>query len=163
MSFMKAIFLFSFFLEVFIFGLQNVNAATLTTGEMVALIRPIEHHAMQYGQGKVKAYVFIDPKCPYSRDFISMIYENKKMLDMYHYYIFFYELKRFNTHKTIGTIYTASSPLNAMFETMVAEKKIKPLTILSPQVEEKIGDIENVAQQLNIMKRPYLIIAKEWN
>jgi hypothetical protein len=160
---MKAIFLFSFFLEVFIFGLQNVNAATLTTGEMVALIRPIEHHAMQYGQGKVKAYVFIDPKCPYSRDFISMIYENKKMLDMYHYYIFFYELKRFNTHKTIGTIYTASSPLNAMFETMVAEKKIKPLTILSPQVEEKIGDIENVAQQLNIMKRPYLIIAKEWN
>ena len=163
MSFMKAIFLFSFFLEVFIFGFQNVNAATLTTGEMVALIRPIEHHAMQYGQGKVKAYVFIDPKCPYSRSFISMIYENKKMLDMYHYYIFFYELKRFNTHKTIGTIYTASSPLNAMFETMVAEKKIKPLTILSPQVEEKIGDIENVAQQLNIMKRPYLIIAKEWN
>lgn len=163
MSFMKAIFQIYFFIELFIMGIQNVNAATLTTGEMATLIRPIEDHAMQYGQGKIKAYVFIDPKCPYSRDFISMIHENQKMVEMYHYYIFFYELKRFNTHKTIGTIYTASSPLNTMFEIMVAGKKIKPITVLSPQVEEKIGDIENVAQQLSITKRPYLIIVKEWN
>jgi len=163
MSLMKAILQIYFFFELFIVGTQTVSAATLTTGEIAALIRPIEHHAMEYGEGKIKAYVFIDPKCPYSRSFISMIHDNQKMLGMYHYYIFFYELKRFNTHKTIGTIYAAPSPLNAMFEIMVAGKKVKPLIVLSPQVEEKIGDIESVAQQLNVTKRPYLIIAKEWN
>jgi hypothetical protein len=163
MSSMKVIFQICLFFVLFIMGPQHVSAATLTTGEIANLIHPIEHHAMQYGEGKIKAYVFIDPKCPYSRSFISMIYDNQKMLGMYHYYIFFYELKRFNTHKTIGTIYTAPSPLNAMLEIMVGGKNIKPLTVLSPQVEEKIGDIESVAQQLNVTKRPYLIIAKEWN
>ena len=50
-----------------------------------------------------------------------------------------------------------------MLEVMVGGKEIELLTSLSPQIEEEIGNIESVAVELNINKRPYLIIAKEWN
>ena len=137
-------------------------AAELSTARMVSMIRPLERYAMQYGEGDIKAYVFVDPKCPHSRDFISMIHDNKKMRGIYRYYIFFYELKRFDSHKLIGTLYASSSPLQKMLEVMVGGKEIEPLTSLSPQIEEEISDIESVAVELGVNKRPYLIIAKEW-
>ena len=126
------------------------------------MIRPLEQYAMQYGEGDIKAYVFVDPKCPHSRDFISMIHDNKKMRSIYRYYIFFYELKRFDSHKLIGTLYASSSPLQKMLEVMVGGKELEPLSSLSPQIEEEISDIESVAVELGVNKRPYLIIAKEW-
>lgn len=138
-------------------------AKELSTKEKLSLVRSIEPLAMQYGEGNIKAYVFVDPKCPHSRDFISMIHDNEKMRKIYHYYIFFYELKRFNSHKLIGTIYASSSPLQKMLEVMAGGKEIEPLSSLSPQIEEEISDIEHVATALGVNKRPYLIIAKEWN
>lgn len=135
----------------------------LSTRAMVSLVHAIEPLAMQYGEGNIKVYVFVDPKCPHSRDFISMIHDNEKMRSIYRYYIFFYELKRFNSHKLIGTIYTASSPLQKTLEVMVGGKEIAPLTSISPVIEEQIGKIESVASEIGITKRPYLIIAKEWD
>lgn len=138
-------------------------AKELSTKEMVSLVRSIEPLAMQYGEGNIKAYVFVDPKCPHSRDFISMIHDNEKMRSIYRYYLFFYELKRFNSHKLIGTIYTASSPLQKTLEVMVGGKEVAPLTSIAPVIEEQIGKIESVASEIGITKRPYLIIAKEWD
>lgn len=138
-------------------------AKELATSATLSLIRSIEPLAIQYGEGNIKAYVFVDPKCPHSRDFISMIYENEKMRGIYRYYLFFYELKRFNSHKLIGSIYTASSPLQKTLEVMVGGKEIEPLTSISPMIEEQIGKIESVASEIGITKRPYLIIAKEWD
>ncbi|MDP3587335.1 MAG: hypothetical protein Q8R58_04725 [Sulfuricurvum sp.] len=152
-----------FYVLLLILGVANSFAAELSTKRMVSMIRPLEQYAMQYGEGDIKAYVFVDPKCPHSRDFISMIHDNEKMRGIYRYYIFFYELKRFNSHKLIGTIYSSSSPLQKMLEVMVGGKEIEPLPSLSPQVEEEIGDIDHVAVELGVNKRPYLIIAKEWN
>jgi hypothetical protein len=149
------------FLWLLFFGSLS-QARDLSTREMVSLIYPLERYAMQYGEGDIKAYVFVDPKCPHSRDFISMIHDNEKMRGIYHYYIFFYELKRFDSHKLIGTIYTSSTPLQKMLEVMVGGKEIEPLPLLSASIEEEIGDIESVAFKLGINKRPYLIIAKEW-
>lgn len=135
----------------------------LSTKKMVTLLQPIEHHAMQYGEGDIKVYVFIDPKCPHSQDFMSMLFESPKMRTIYRYYIFFYELKRFNSHALIGTIYTAPSPLQRMLEVMVGKKVIDTLPGVEPRIEEKIHDIERVAEQIGVSKRPYLIIAKEWD
>ncbi|MDO9207432.1 MAG: hypothetical protein Q7T91_04185 [Sulfuricurvum sp.] len=138
-------------------------AKELSTKEKLSLVRSIEPLAMQYGEGNIKAYVFVDPKCPHSRDFISMIHENEKMRGIYRYYLFFYELKRFNSHKLIGTIYSASSPLQKTLEVMVGAKEIEPLISISPVIEEQIEKIESVASEIGIKKRPYLIIAKEWD
>jgi hypothetical protein len=138
-------------------------AKELSTKEKLSLVRSIEPLAMQYGEGNIKVYVFVDPKCPHSRDFISMIHDNEKMRSIYRYHLFFYELKRFNSHKLIGTIYTASSPLQKTLEVMVGGKEIEPLTSISPVIEEQIGKIDSVASEIGIKKRPYLIIAKEWD
>lgn len=151
-----------FLLLLLVLNIADGFAADSSTARMVSLIRPLERYAMQYGEGDIKAYVFVDPKCPHSRDFISMIHDNQKMRGIYRYYIFFYELKRFDSHKLIGTIYTSSSPLQKMLEVMVAGKEIEQLSSFSPQIEEEISDIESVAMELGVNKRPYLIIAKEW-
>jgi hypothetical protein len=160
---MKVIKIQLFYVLLLILGVADSFAAELSTKRMVSMIRPLEQYAMQYGHGDIKAYVFVDPKCPHSRDFISMIHDNEKMRGIYRYYIFFYELKRFNSHKLIGTIYSSSSPLQKMLEVMVGGKEIEPLSSLSSQIEEEIGDIDHVAVELGVNKRPYLIIAKEWN
>lgn len=143
-------------------NITDSYAAEPSMARMVAMLRPVERYAMQYGEGNIKAYVFVDPKCPHSRDFISMIHDNQKMRGIYRYYIFFYELKRFDSHKLIGTIYASSSPLQKMLEVMVGGKEIEQLSVFSPQIEEEINTIDGVAAELGVNKRPYLIIAKEW-
>jgi hypothetical protein len=139
----------------------NCAAKDMTVAQMVTLIKPIEPLAMQFGTGSIKAYVFVDPKCPHSRDFISMIYDNDKMRSTYHYYIFFYELKRLQSHDLIRTIYASSSPLLKTFGVMVGGKEMEELKSFSVKVEERIDSIESVAEAIGVNKRPYLIIKKE--
>lgn len=133
----------------------------MTAAQMVTFIRPIEPLAMQFGTGNIKAYVFVDPKCPHSRDFLSMLYDNEKMRSNYHYYIFFYELKRFHSHNLIGTIYTTSSPLEKTLGVMVGGKEMEELKSFSAKVEDRIDSIASVAEAIGVNKRPYLIIKKE--
>lgn len=125
------------------------------------LLGSIESLGMVYGDGDKKVYVFVDPKCPHSQDFISMISENTKMRSTYRYYIFFYELKRFNSHDLIGRIYESSAPLQRTFDVMVEKKEFPTDTRLEAKTEEKIDAISRVADEIGISKRPYLIIAKK--
>lgn len=137
------------------------HAKELSTPQIASMVRPIESLAIQYGTGDIKAYVFVDPKCPHSKDFLSMIHDNKKMQGIYHYYIFFYELKRFHSHALIGTIYTSSSPLQQTLEVMVGGKEIEELKSFPQKIDEQIGAIERVAEAIGVNKRPYLILKKE--
>ena len=116
---------------------------------------------MIYGDGEKKVYEFVDPKCPHSRDFISMIYENEKMRSLYRYYIFFYELKRFNSHNLIATIYSSSEPMQKTLEVMVGGKEIPSTPRFDPKIEAKIDTIADVADKIGVSKRPYLIIVKK--
>lgn len=141
--------------------IMQVHASEDTQKEKIALIQPIEQHAIIYGEGERKIYVFVDPKCPHSRDFITMINENAKMRGIYRYYIFFYELKRFHSHNLIATLYASSSPLQRTLEVMVGGKEIATDTRIEPKIEAKIDDIARVADTIGISKRPYLIILKE--
>lgn len=140
---------------------SEIYAAELTNKQKVVLIEPIEHQAMIYGEGEKRVYVFIDPKCPHSRDFISMLYENEKMRSVYRYYIFFYELKRFNSHNLIATIYSSSEPMQKTLEVMVGGKEIPSTPRLDPKIEAKIDTIADVADKIGVSKRPYLIIVKK--
>jgi hypothetical protein len=140
---------------------SECTARDLTPAQMITFIRPIEPLAMQFGTGSIKAYVFVDPKCPHSRDFLSMIYDSDKMRSTYHYYIFFYELKRLKSHDLIGTIYASSSPLLKTFGVMVGGKEMEELKAFPAKVEDRIDSIESVAEAIGVNKRPYLIIKKE--
>jgi hypothetical protein len=159
---MKWIHVVSFLFSLLFLNTCNALAAEPPTEQTISMMHSLEQYAIRYGNGPTKVYVFVDPKCPHSRDFISMIDDSEKMKSSYSYYIFLYELKRMKSNKLIGTIYASPSPLQKMLEVMVLGHEIKEIVSFQPQVEEKIGDIENIAQQLNVNKRPYLIIAKGW-
>lgn len=137
------------------------TAKELSTPQVSALIRPIESLAIQYGTGDIKAYIFLDPKCPHSRDFLSMIHDNDKMRSIYRYYIFFYELKRLHSHDLIGTIYASQAPLQQTLGVMVGEKEIEELRSFPAKVNERIEAIAAVAEAIGVNKRPYLILKKE--
>lgn len=151
------------FLLFFSASTVQVNAADLSIQQKRVLLEPIEKHAMVYGEGSKKVYVFVDPKCPHSQDFISMINENAKMRSIYRYYIFFYELKRFKSHNLIASIYASSVPIQRTLEVMVGHKEIPTTYAADPKVENKIEDIARVAEEIGVFKRPYLIIVKEQN
>lgn len=140
---------------------SECTAKELSPPQITALIRPLESLAIQYGTGNIKAYIFVDPKCPHSRDFLSMIQDNEKMRSIYRYYIFFYELKRLHSHDLIGTIYASSAPLQQTLEVMVGEKEIKEMKSFPSKINERIETIENLAEEIGVNKRPYLIIKKE--
>jgi len=122
----------------------------------------IEPHAMHYGEGAIDVYVFIDPKCPHSRNFMEMLYDNDKIRSIYRYHIFFYELARFKSHNLIGTIYASPSPFQNLLQVMVAKKELTDLKSIPVPIEQQIRTIEEVALSIGIKKRPYLIIAKDW-
>lgn len=141
----------------------DLHGAEYTNQQKLAFIQPIEKHAMIYGEGSKKVYLFVDPKCPHSRDFMEMIHDNAKMRTMYQYHIFFYELKRFDTHTLIATIYGSPAPLQKTLEVMVGAKEIPIEPKIDPRIEAKIQEISNVATTIGVSKRPYLIIMKENN
>lgn len=137
------------------------TAKELSAAQIVTLVRPIEPLALQYGTGNIKAYIFLDPKCPHSRDFLSMIYDSDKMRSIYRYYIFFYELKRLHSHDLIGTIYASAAPLQQTLGVMVGEKEIEEQKSFPSKINERIEAIEAVAEAIGVNKRPYLILKKE--
>lgn len=124
------------------------------------LLQSIDRHAVIVGSGPIQMYAFIDPVCPRSRDFVEMIYDNKKMQSLYTYHLFFYELKRFHTHSLIADIYKADDPLVEMVKIMINKEKVKDLKVIPENIEQEIDDIAKVAEQLDIYKRPYLFVVK---
>lgn len=129
--------------------------------QALSLIEPIKEDAIVIGEGSTDVYAFIDPICPRSRDFVSMITESVKLQKRYKYHLFFYELKRFNSSKLIETIYSSKVPYTQMLKVMVEQQNL-PFTIMPEAlVVNKIGRIADVAQKLDVYKRPYLVMNKK--
>jgi hypothetical protein len=137
-----------------------VEKAKLPLSESLPMLKTITQHAIHIGQGKTDVYVFVDPKCPRSREFVTMIAQSKRMQSLYHYQIFLYELKRFKTKNLIETIYASSDPKKMMLEIMV-EKKEQLTMRKSTKARSKIKAISGVAHRIDVYKRPYLVLVKK--
>lgn len=124
------------------------------------LLESIDQHAIILGTGPIHMYAFIDPVCPRSREFVSMIVESDKMRKRYTYHFFYYELKRFNTKGLIANIYTQEEPLVMMKRVMIDKEEIPSLKSFSLKVQREIDEISAVAEKLDIYKRPYLFVVK---
>lgn len=130
----------------------------LPLSESLPYLQSIEHHALIMGNGPIKTYVFIDPMCPNSKNFVALIHESEKMRSKYTYYFFLYELKRFKSASLIAQIYSANNPLETMQKVMIEEKALSFPPKLS--VSAKIVDISHAAEAIDVYKRPYLIMLK---
>jgi hypothetical protein len=127
----------------------------------IPLLKSIESSAIRLGEGKTEVYVFLDPYCPHSQNFFEMINESKKMQKKYSYHIFLYELKRMKSHEIIRDIYANNNLLLQLQKLMVNKVNIPKTVKLNESIENKIETIEVIAKQLNVYKRPYLIMNKK--
>jgi len=155
------ILLLFFLLSTSIFGnepLITKEKAPLSVA--LPLLKSIDQYAIIIGSGPTHMYAFIDPVCPRSREFVSMIVESAKMQERYTYHFFYYELTRFHTKNMIGTIYNATRPLEMMKTIMVDEKEVSVMTTFSSDITKEINAISDVAEKLDIYKRPYLFVVK---
>ena len=124
-------------------------------------LETIEDKALTIGNGPVKVFVFIDPLCPHSQNFMSLIYESKKMQARYSYYLFLYALPRFHSERVVSAIYATKNPLDALVDLMIFKKKIKDSVLLEDK--SSVVMIADVAQKIDVYKRPYLIMVKPEN
>lgn len=134
------------------------DVQTLPYETSIRSVQSIQQDAIMYGTGNKDVYVFIDPWCRYSRKFISMVSSNPVMLSKYRYHLYLYGIPRLHSENAIAAVYRAEQPLKTLLNIMIDDNNITaPLT---PTVEAKISAIKAVAQQINVNKRPYLIIEK---
>ena len=125
------------------------------------LLQTIEYGAMHMGTGDRKVYLFIDPLCPHSQDLMELISSNEKVLSRNSYYIYLYTLKRLHSEEIVNAIYMSKDPLQSLFDVMIKKEKMDVKIKPNQDVLSKIEAIENVAQQLDVYKRPYLIFTKK--
>lgn len=118
----------------------------------------IRQDAIVYGTGSRNVYVFIDPWCKYSRKFISMVSKNPLMLTKYRYHLYLYGIPRLHSQNAIAAVYRAKEPLKTLLKIMLNDDKAT--ASLTPKVNSKVSAIKSVAHQLNVNKRPFLIIEK---
>ena len=126
-----------------------------------ALMDSISQHALRIGNGPNTTYSFVDPLCPKSQAFIELISTRNDLQEATSYYIFLYELPKFLSTEFIIHIYQSEDPVQTLKEIMIHEE----YDIESPQITEKtkqkLESISEVAKQMNIKRRPYLLLFQE--
>lgn len=120
------------------------------------LLKNIEQDAIVLGSGKQIVYVFVDPLCPHSRKFITMVSRSERMLTKYRYYIFLYSIPRLKSETTVSAIYRSPVPREALLRVMVDNDAIEPVPAV--MTTETVSEIAAVAQKIGVYKRPYLLM-----
>jgi hypothetical protein len=126
--------------------------------QSLPLLKTIEKYALHIGSGPTQVYLFVDPLCPMSQEFISLISQSKRMQKLYSYHIHLYELERFHSKALITTIYSHSNPLEAILSVMVKEEPLK--SSKKSDAIHIVDKVSAIAKKLNVYKRPYLVLVK---
>ena len=133
----------------------------LSLSQSLPILEAIKGDALHLGMGERKVYLFVDPLCPHSQDFMDLIATNEKLLQRNNYNIYLYTLKRLHSEKVVTAIYMSEDPLHALLNVMIKKDEIKVEVNPSSDVLSKIAAIESVAEKLDVYKRPYLILTKK--
>ena len=154
--------LLSVILFIPLFAAGEADKAKPTQNMVLQRLAGLRADAIELGQGPVDVYVFIDPNCPRSRDFVAMVSESEKMRRLYHYYFFLYSLPHFGSSAIVNAIYADASPKETMLSYMIGRQPLTGLNRLTPPaVQAKILRIGNTAKAIGVDKRPYLILDKK--
>ncbi|MCW8821649.1 MAG: hypothetical protein OQK45_05450 [Sulfurovum sp.] len=123
-----------------------------------SLLQSIDSDAIILGSGKKLVYVFIDPLCPHSRKFITMVSQNPKMLSKYQYHLFLYSIPRMKSTDVVSAVYMSENPIETLLQIMVEDRvhydKGNKMT------KAKVDRIATVAEEIDVYKRPYIFIMK---
>jgi len=137
----KFIILLSFFL-VTLYAQEYKTENSLSYEKSISTLQNIEHDGIFYGSGEHLVYVFLDPLCPYSRKFISMLAKNEKMLLKYRYCIYLYSIPRLHSTGAVTAIYDSPTPLDTLLKIMLNDAKLSEMP--NEKIALKISEIESV-------------------
>jgi len=126
------------------------------TEELAAL----KGDAIVIGEGATDAYVFADPKCLYSQDFIDTIVHNAALRRRFRYHVFLFNMPQVDSTEVIDAIYAAPSPEAAMQTYMLRHEPL-PHTVPTPAERAKIERIKEAAEWLAIEKTPFILLDKK--
>jgi len=127
-----------------------------------SIIKSVDNKAIILGNGKKEIYVFIDPLCRYSRKFIKTVSTHKSMLHKYRYHLFLYEIPRLHSKEIIYAIYHDKERLQRLLDVMLHNKEVAlPNKALLPDEKKIVTDIAKIAKELDVFKRPYIIVSQE--
>ncbi len=137
---------------------DNSDRQRLSYAKTLAQLEGIKDAAIVLGTGEQEVYVFVDPLCPHSRKFISMVTGNKRMLRKYRYFVYLYSIPRLNSQAAVNAIYRANDPVARLMDVMLADETISSRH--EDASSTPVQRIEAVAEQINVYKRPYLFLVK---
>ncbi len=122
------------------------------------LLKSIQNDAIVLGNGKIPIFVFVDPLCPHSRKFVTMVSKNPMMLSKYRYYIYLYSIPRLKSTDVVSAIYMSPYPREMLLQVMV-EHKVNA-THGDEETRARVARITSVAEKIDVYKRPYLFMTK---
>ena len=156
---MKKLFLL-LYLSLNLFALEKLNLQDESLpANAKERLESISHHAIKLGNGTTcEKYVFVDPMCPFSRAYIKKITQDIELQKVHTYYIFLYKLPKYESNKLSQLIYQSKNPLEILKDVMVKEQKVDlNLHIPNTNLQKKIDSISEVANELNVAIRPYIM------
>jgi hypothetical protein len=123
-----------------------------------SLLQSIDSDAVSFGSGGKVIYVFIDPLCPHSRKFITMVSKNPMMLSKYRYHLLLYSIPRLKSTDVVSAVYMSENPIETLLKIMIEEKILYEKG--NEMTKAKVNRIRAVAQEIDVYKRPYIFIMK---
>lgn len=125
------------------------------------LLQQIDDKAILLGEGEKDVYVFIDPLCRYSRKFLKNVLSHEMMLKKYRYHLFMYEIPRLHSQALIYAIYHQKKKRQSLIYVMVENGNLKTEESRYPEETETVQAIADVARQLGVFKRPFIIVSQK--
>lgn len=155
---MKPLFIVLILIVTFMHAGEAKAHLHLPYGVTMGLIDTIRGNAIVIGEGEQEVHVFLDPLCPHSRKFITMVSGSPKMLAKYRYHIYLYSIPRLHSEKTVAAIYASEVPGETLLEVMVDGGRVDPASTAAG--EKAIAAIAEIAHSIDVYKRPYIIVKK---
>ena len=135
---------------------EHNETKQLSYDQSLSLLQTIHDDAMILGSGKTGVYVFVDPLCPHSRKFITMVSKKPMMLSKYQYHILLYGIPRLKSKDVVSSVYLSPNPVERLLEIMVEDKVTHDKG--NEMTQAKVDRIESVAKEMHVNKRPYIFI-----
>ena len=155
LSFQKILLITSLFLFQ-LYALEPEYKQLLSPKETMLHLETIKKHAIVFGEGEQAVHVFIDPYCPFTQKYLTLLLENSQQKFKENtYYFYLYKLKNGDSTEAIQTIMSAENKKEMLLAITIEDDFFIDENI---GVEMKIRAIADTAKKIGVNKRPYILI-----
>jgi len=139
-----------------LYALEPEYKQLLSAKETMTHLKMIKEHAIVFGRGDQEIHVFIDPYCPFTQKYLTLLLENSQQKFKENtYYFYLYKLKNGDSTEAIQTIMSAENKKEMLLAIIIDDDFFIDENI---GVEAKIAAIALAAKKIGVYKRPYILV-----